>query len=265
MIICGDSAKLLKDFESNSIDLTVTSPPYDDMRSYNGNSQFDFETIAKELFRITKDGGVVVWIIGDKTENGTESCSSFKQVLYFRDLGFNLHDTMIFSKGGSAFPSTNRYRQTFEYMFILSKGKPKTFNPIKDRKNVSNKFPRGLDTMRGKNDEIIILNKKGKRKTSEEFGMRFNIWHYGIGVLSATNDKTPFNHPAMFPEKLAEDHIKSWSNEGDTVLDPFLGSGTTYKMALKLNRKPIGIEINPEYMQIAKERIKPYLEQSKLV
>lgn len=248
MILLGDSAKVLKDFNDESIDLTVTSPPYDDLRSYGGYS-FDFQIIAKELYRVTKQGGVIVWVIGDRTDK-TESGTSFRQALYFMDIGFYLHDTMIYSKSGFSKPSHNRYHQVFEYMFVLSKGKPKTFNPIRDRVS-KNKFHKG-EGLRRKHgrmeyrDKIIKYNK---------IGMRYNIWQYSGAYMNGTSDKIAYQHPAIFPEQLAEDHIRSWSNEGDLILDPFLGSGTTYKMALKLNRKPIGIEINPNYIKIVKERL----------
>ena len=258
MILQGDCATVLKDFESNSIDLTVTSPPYDDLRSYGGHSQFDFEIIAKQLYRVTKQGGIVVWIIGDQSKDFNESGTSFKQSLYFKEIGFNLYDTMIYAKNGSpTLPHDKQwYRQVFEYMFILSKGKPKTYNPIKD---VRNKTPNKKNRSHWRNPKTGKME-YGITTISQEFRIRSNIWFYDVGG-SITRDKISFNHPAMFPEKLIEDHIKSWSNEGDIILDPFLGSGTTYKMALKLNRKPIGIEINPEYIQISKQRIIPYLQK----
>ena len=133
-IICGNCVEIMKEWENNIIDLTITSPPYDNLRDYKGYV-FDFENIAKQLYRVTKSGGVVVWIVGDATIKGSETGTSFRQALYFKEIGFNLHDTMIYSKAGFQYPATNRYHQTFEYMFIFSKGKPKTFNPIKDRKN----------------------------------------------------------------------------------------------------------------------------------
>ena len=243
---CLEGLKLLDD---NSIDLTVTSPPYDNLRTYNGYS-FDFENIAKELSRVTKDGGVVVWVVNDSTINGSESGTSFKQALYFKEIGFNLHDTMIWNKGSFAFPSKNCYHQVFEYMFVFSKGKPKVLNFIKDRKNlyVGDRGASG----RNKNG----VRNKGKSLVRDKYGKRFNIWNYPIGGGHCTKDKIAYQHPAIFPEQLANDHIISWSNEGNIVLDPFMGSGTTAKMALINKRNYIGFEISKEYCDIAEERIK---------
>lgn len=225
------------------VDLTVTSPPYDGLRTYNGYS-FPFEDIAKELFRVTKDGGVVVWVVGDETVKGSETGTSFKQALYFKEIGFNLHDTMIYLKTGFNNPSSNRYHQVFEYMFVFSKGQPKSFNPIKDRENKYEK--RGGRSIRQKNGNTI---KGFGGQFLAEFGQRFNVWllnHYGI-----SGEK----HPATFPEQLANDHIISWSNEGDLVYDPFMGSGTTAKMAILNKRNWIGSEISKEYCEIVEKRI----------
>ena len=244
-IICGDCLEVMKTMPTNSVDLTVTSPPYDNLRDYNGYT-FDFEGIAKELFRITKEGGVVVWVVGDATIKGSETGTSFKQALYFKEIGFNLHDTMIWNKGcfSAVGALVNRYAPVYEYMFILSKGYLKTFNPIKDRKTIHG----------GKKVNGTVRNKDGTMKsfskevTINEYGQRFNIWEQ-------SPQRQRGGHPAPFPEKLAEDHILSWSNEGDTVLDPMMGSGTTGKMARILNRKFIGIEISTEYFDIATRRM----------
>ena len=244
----GDCVEVMRTFPEGVIDLTVTSPPYDNLRTYKGYD-FNFEEIAKELYRVTKQGGVVVWIVGDATINGSETGTSFKQALYFKEIGFNLHDTMIWNKGSFAFPSKNRYHQVFEYMFIFSKSKPNTLNPIKDRKNLY-LGDRGAS---GRNKDGI--RNTGKSTVREEYGKRFNIWNYPIGGGHCTKDKIAYKHPAIFPEQLANDHIISWSNEGDVVLDPFMGSGTTAKMALLNNRHFIGFEISKEYCNIANERI----------
>jgi DNA modification methylase len=216
------------------VDLTVTSPPYDDIREYNGYS-FDFEPIAKELYRITKDGGSVVWVVGDQTTKGSESGSSFKQALYFKEIGFNIHDTMIYEKNSSTYcarPDGRRYTQIFEFMFILSKGKPKA-NLICDKKN---KWAGHKDW-------------SGKMKNPvREYSPRTNIWRF---VTSFNGVK----HPAPFPEQLANDHILSWSDEGDLIYDPFMGSGTTAKMALINNRNYIGSEISEDYCEIALNRL----------
>jgi site-specific DNA-methyltransferase (adenine-specific) len=246
-IITGDSAVVLQSFPSDCIDLTVTSPPYDNLRTYNG-FVFDFETIAKQLYRVTKAGGVVVWVVGDATVNGSETGTSFRQALYFMQCGFNLHDTMIYVKTGNLPQNQNRYEPSFEYMFILSKGSPCIFNPIKEK--------------------TLYLNggKVGHRKDNGEFGKhsghgrnkyktKTNVWIIKTGGGISSSDNFAHDHPAIFPEQLASDHIYSWSNEGDIVLDCFAGSGTTLKMAKMLNRHYIGIEISPEYVKLAERRL----------
>lgn len=239
----GDSAQVLKYLPTESIDLTMTSPPYDNLRKYNGFS-FDFETIAKELYRITKHGGVVVWVVGDATVNGSETGTSFRQALYFMDCGFNLHDTMIWRKT-NPMPKvkTKRYFDVFEYMFVLSKGQPKTFNPIMQ-----------ICKCGGKVYDSTCKNMGGENgRTTKKFVLNTERYKDNIWEIAIAQNKTV--HPAVFPEQIAKDHILSWSNEGDIVLDPFMGSGTTAKMALQLGRKCIGIEISAEYCELSKSRI----------
>lgn len=243
-----DCVEGMKQLEDCSIDLTVTSPPYDNLRKYNGFS-WDFEAVAKELYRVTKEGGVVVWVVGDATIDGSETGTSFKQALYFMECGFNLHDTMIYQKETPTWNITSkRYRQWIEYMFVFSKGKPKTFNPIEDLK-VKNMSPRACKSNRNGNAHYELYVPK------KEYTTRGNIWRYAVGS-GCTTDKIAYQHPAIFPEKLVYDHIISWSNEGDVVLDPFMGSGTTAKVALETSRKFVGFEISKEYCDIANERIK---------
>jgi len=249
-ITVGECAELMNRFPDNCIDLTVTSPPYDKMRDYKGYS-FDFETIASELFRVTKEGGVVVWVAGDQAVNGSESLTSFKQAIYFKEIGFNVHDTMIYEKAAPAAPSNNRYFQVFEYMFVLSKGRPATYNLIEDRKNIWDKSF-GDRSIRNKDGKLI---RKGKYIQKNKYGRRFNIWRYATGKRFTTKDEYAFEHPAMFPEKLARDHILSWSNPGNVVLDPMCGSGTTCKMAKINGRDFIGLEIAEEYAKIARKRV----------
>jgi site-specific DNA-methyltransferase (adenine-specific) len=260
-IICGDCLEVMKGLPDKCIDLTVTSPPYDNLRTYNGFT-FDFEGIAKELYRVTKKGGVVVWVVGDATINGSETGTSFRQALYFKEIGFNLHDTMIYAKNNvyAHDPRNKRYKQCFEYMFVLSKGKPNTYNEIKDRPNKH--VGKTLSGTKGRTKEGIKRNLKPI--VLGEYQARFNIWEYTTGG-SVASDKIAFNHPAIFPEKLAEDHIISWSNEGDIVLDPFLGSGTTAKMALLNGRNYIGIDISEEYCEIARKRIAEHTQQLSIV
>jgi DNA modification methylase len=252
-VIMGDCLIEMQKIEENSIDLTVTSPPYDNLRTYNGYT-FDFEGIAKELYRITKQGGVVVWVVGDATIKGSETGTSFKQALYFKEIGFNLHDTMIYHKPNAMPLTHNRYDPCFEYMFVFSKGIPKTFNPIKEKTLHEGKINK-------RELEVKMIGIKGHQSRNRDehtvvkgTKYRKNIWAYMVGVEL---DKKTNKHPAPFPEKLAEDHILSWSNEGDTVLDPMAGSGTTLKMAKKNNRNYIGIEISQEYIDIINKRLAP--------
>ncbi|MBP8994756.1 MAG: site-specific DNA-methyltransferase [Bacteroidales bacterium] len=245
----------MRQMPDRCIDLTVTSPPYDNLRTYNGFS-FDFENVAKELYRITKDGGVVVWVVGDATVKGSETGTSFKQALYFKEIGFNLHDTMIYQKNNPMPLNHNRYEQKFEYMFILSKGKPKAFNPIKEMcKTAGQQY----DYSKRKSATSEEVNSAGRTReevvTTKNTKIKGNIWGYTVGINQSTKDKMAFNHPAVFPEQLAEDHILSWSNPGDIVFDPFLGSGTTAKMAYLNGRNYCGIDISEEYCEIARKRV----------
>jgi site-specific DNA-methyltransferase (adenine-specific) len=252
------------------VDLTVTSPPYDDIRNYNKkvktkdgeNYSFNFEGIVDELYRVTKKGGVVVWVVGDQVKNGGETGNSFRQALTFIDKGFLLYDTMIYMKNGAPFPEKKRYSQVFEYMFIFSKGKPKTVNIIKDKKNKWAGYTNfGKRVMRTKDGDL----KEMPKFEISEYGNRYNVWNYSTGKNYSTKDDIAFNHPAIFPEELAEDHILTWSNENDIVLDPMVGSGTTTKMAKLNNRRYIGFDINKEYVDIADIRISgvvPYTKES---
>lgn len=250
---CGDCLELMKDITNESIDLTVTSPPYDNLRTYNGNiEQWNFEkfqAIAHELYRITAKGGAVVWIVADATIKGSETGTSFKQALYFMECGFNLHDTMIWSKPSFTAVGTlkTRYASTFEYMFIFSKGKLKTFNPIKDRKNIhAGKKKHG--TIRQKDGSVARVSSVGK--TYSEYGQRFNVWN-----MPPEQSNTKRCHPAQFPERLVRDHIVSWSNLGDTVLDCFMGGGTTGVVCVNTGRRFIGMELDENYFNVAVNRI----------
>ncbi len=238
------------------LDLTVTSPPYDNLRLYEGY-EWDFERVAQELFRVTKQGGVVVWVVNDATVNGSETLTSFKQAIYFREnCGFNLHDTMIYWKNGFAFPQQNRYAQNFEYMFVFTKGTPKTANLIKVPTFKENRIKNKNSNYRTTEGKTVAMKYgMGKDERNKE-----NIWIYEVGYSKSTTDNV-WEHPAIFPEALARDHILSWSNELDTVYDPFMGSGTVAKMCIKTNRAYIGSEISKEYCEIAEKRIEPYKQQ----
>jgi site-specific DNA-methyltransferase (adenine-specific) len=243
-IICGDCLEVMKDIPDKSVDLVLTSPPYDNLRNYEGYS-FDFKGIAKELFRIIKDGGVVVWVVGDATINGSETGTSFRHALYFKEIGFNLHDTMIWMR--RTLPqSGNRYEPAFEYMFIFSKDIPKTFNPTR-----SNRLYNDIRTHKNFNRD-----KSGKFSHNnfrqQDRVIISNVWD----IPNRGNEKIAHEHPAIFPEKLVSRHIQSWSNKDDIILDPMNGSGTTTKIAYQLGRNFIGIEISPEYCKIAEQRLR---------
>jgi site-specific DNA-methyltransferase (adenine-specific) len=269
-IFLGNAVEVLSKIENNSIDLTVTSPPYDNLRTYNGKIKdeveyedgfsFPFVEMAKELYRITKKGGVVVWVVNDQVKDGGETGSSFRQALKFQEIGFKLYDTMIYHKNGAPFPETGRYSQVFEYMIVLSKGKPKTINLLKDKPNRwAGHSNFGDPSKRQKEGDL----KKVDKFTISEYGTRYNVWYINNGAGFSSKDAIAFEHPAIFPESLAEDHILTWSNEGDIVLDPMAGSGTTLKMAKLNNRKYVGIDINQEYVNLCERRVEsvePYNE-----
>lgn len=246
-LIHWDCFNALKSFPNSCIDLTVTSPPYDNLRTYNGYS-WDFEWIAKELYRVTKDWWVVVWIIWDQTIKWSETWTSFKQALYFKEIGFNLHDTMIYKKINFApyDPKCNRYYQEFEYMFVFSKWKVDKCNYI--REECKHFWWRAWAYWRKQNWELRLDRKEtNKTRRISETKIKANIWDY------SNVNKT--GHPAPFPEKLAEDHILSWSNPWDLILDPFAWSWTTLKMAKKNWRNYVWIEISEEYIEIIKKRL----------
>lgn len=243
----------------NIIDLVITSPPYDKLRDYKSYT-FDFEPIAKQLYRILKPGGVVVWVVGDQTVDGSESLTSFKQCIYFKDeCGFCVHDTMIYEKHSPAFPSNNRYNQVFEYMFVLSKGKPKTVNLIRDHKNKwAGTTNWGVNTKRTVSGELKVTS--DVKKPIKEIGTRNNIWRIVCSAGFGQPDWEAYNHPATFPIELPKDHIITWSNEGDLVYDCFMGSGTTALAAQELNRNYVGTEISKEYCELIQKRLNKYPE-----
>lgn len=247
-----DCLEGMKRIPDSSVDMVVTSPPYDNLRTYNGYC-FDFENIAKELYRVIKQGGIVVWIVGDATIDGDETGASFRQALFFKECGFKLNDTMIWlKKNPMPTMASTRYTQSFEYMFVFSKGQTVTFNPVmvpcihagEDNTSFRERGNDGNPNMQRKQKVIAVKDKR----------MEYNVWR-------VMTEQQKLKHPAVFPEKIAADHIRSWSNEGDVVLDPFMGSGTTAKVARALGRHYIGFEISKEYCEIIKER----LEKSKTI
>lgn len=255
MLYNEDCRETLQRKEFGPVDLVVTSPPYDDLRTYGGIvwNWGVFSEVVVRLWRKLSPGGVVVWVVNDATCDGSETCTSFRQALHFRDIGFRLHDTMIWRKPNFSNPSRLRYHQVFEYMFVFSKGAPKTFNPLMDRKNVCGGKPGSL----GKNTCTQMDGSKlvRARKVVPEWGMRHNVWD----MLTSGQERMcqKIAHPATFPLALARDHIQSWSNEGDLVYDPFLGSGTTAVAAKELKRRYAGSEVVPEYFEIAEARLGP--------
>jgi DNA modification methylase len=249
-IYCGDNCDLLGQLPRDCVDLVVTSPPYDDLRTYGGHT-WDFYGVAWQLKRVLKPGGVIVWVVGDSVSEGSETGNSMEQALFFKRLGLNLHDSMIYWKNAFAFPEQNRYAQCFEYMYIFSQGKPKTSNIFKLPTNAENRIKSKSSSYR----DTDGTTKAMKYETGKDERNKENIWIYDVGFYKSTKDKFAFEHPAMFPERLAMDHILSWSNPSDLVLDPFMGSGTTCKAAKELGRNFLGFEINPEYCKIAERRI----------
>ena len=245
-----DCLATMHNMPNNYVDFVITSPPYDDIRNYNGY-RFEFEKITKELFRVLKIGGVIVWVVADATVDGSETGTSFRQALFFKEIGFRIHDTMIYYKNNPMPQTGNRYHQHFEYMFAFSKGTPKTFNPITEPTKYH-----GIANMKNRGRNGLLNYEKTERTMEKKVG---NVFFYSIGGGISTKDKIAYNHPAIFPEKLVIDQMNTWTNENDLVYDPFMGSGTTAKIAHLLNRKWIGSEISEEYVEIANKRIKQYL------
>lgn len=265
-VIQGDNVKILESFPADSVDLVVTSPPYDDMsldyvplldknsrRQYEGYT-WDFKGLVHQMYRVLKPGGVCVWVVGDPSlkNDGSESLASALQKIYFRSVGFKIHDTMIYMKSGPSYPTQDKYYQVFEYMFVFSKGDPKSVNLLDDRKNrwTGEKWSK----VRTRRQVDGTLKKQEYKDVEKEFGVRYNIWQFNVGYGNHGDDLA-HEHPASFPELLAADHIESWSNPGDIVLDPFCGSGTTLKMAQILKRQWIGIDVSEKYIDLSRRRV----------
>jgi site-specific DNA-methyltransferase (adenine-specific) len=251
-----DCIEGMKHLDDNSIDMVLTSPPYDNIREYKGDYKFNFKGVARELFRVIKEGGVIVWIVGDASIEKCETLTSFKQALYFKHIGLKIFDTMIYKKKTMGVPPRKdngdmKYLPGFEYMFIITKGDSKTFNPIKRETNFSSKRLKKTETTTKRHFNTISSYTGAHHKDV----LKSNVWEYATGYMLSSTDAIAFEHPAIFPELLALDHIYSWSNPGDIILDPFIGSGTTGKIALELNRRFIGFEISPVYTKIANTRI----------
>jgi len=250
-LIHGDCIEEMAKMGANSVDLTVTSPPYDNLRTYDGSLQWSediWKQVLEGLYRVTKEGGVVVWVVGDATIKGSETGTSFKQALYAMECGFNLHDTMIWNKSNPVpGDGKHRYHAAFEYMLVLSVGSPASRNLLRDIPNAS--FGKNWQPSGDRRTKDNLSRPKGTTWECPEYGFRTNVWK------SPNASGARSLHPAVFPEAIAHDHIISWSNEGDTVFDPFLGSGTTGLAAKQLNRNFIGIEKVEKYYDIAQERL----------
>jgi DNA modification methylase len=258
-IYSGNCVDLLKKMDPDSVDLVVTSPPYDDLRDYDGYV-FDVLVIARMLYYVMKPGGIVVWVVADKTYKGGETLTSAHHALTFQGVGFNVR-TMIYKKAGMSYPTKHFYNRQFEYMYVFIKGlNPKTFNPIKDRVNKWAGYSNWGDITSRKKDGTLRLQKKKEDNTYviPPFGKRGDVWEYATGKGNTSRDKETFEHPASFPEKLAHDHIISWTNPGDLVLDPMCGSGTTLKMAKLSGRNYIGMDVSDKYCDIAMRRLAKY-------
>lgn len=250
-ILQGDALEMLRTLPDESVRCCVTSPPYDQLRTYGGKCEWDFRGVANALNRVLVQGGVCCWNVGDGVVNGSETLTSFRQALYFVDeVGFSMHDTMIYEKLNFSHPEKIRYHQIFEYVFVLSKGKPSVFNPIKDKPNLTAGCVGNLGT--NTFTERDGTKSVREKKVTAEFGMRTNIWRGKTRGQEDMCEELP--HPAMMPKWLARDLIRSWSNPGDIILDPFAGSGTTGEIALAEARKAILIELNPDYIQLIKQR-----------
>lgn len=258
MIYNEDCIETMRRMEPGSIDMILASPPYDDLRSYEGFS-FDFDGVARGMYRVLKDGGVAVWVVADRVKNGCESGTSFRQALGFMDTGFNLYQTMIYKKKFVQPGNIRAYRKDTEYMFILSKGRPKTTNIIKD---VPTYHPGAIRSTPRREKDGSFTHRPVRRVS--QFGRRSNVWEFSVGGGISSKDKIAHKHPAIFPEALAEDHIRSWSNPGDLIYDPFMGSGTTAKMSILLGRRWVGSEISKKYCDLTNERTDGLVEGSRM-
>lgn len=250
-IILTECVKGMKSVPDDIIPLTVTSPPYEGLRTYDGLADWNFMDVAKELYRITMPGGVVVWVVQEQIVNGSESGESSRQRLAFANIGFRLHHTMVLGKLGGHQHSKGRYGGALEYAFILSKGKPRYFCPFRDKKNKEAGREKIFSNRRI--DGTFPAKKKAR---VHPYGFRSPIWFYATGKHHTANEDYAFDHPALMPQQMAEDFILSWSKVGDLVFNPFAGAGTVLKMALLNHRRYLGFEINPKYVEIARRRLK---------
>lgn len=250
-IVCTDCLDGMARMPGESVPLSVTSPPYGGLRTYDGHSSFDFLAVAKELYRVTMPGGVVVWVVQEQIIDGSESGETSRQRLAFADIGFRLHHTMVMAKSGGHQHSSNRYGRALEYAIILSKGVPRYFCPFRDKPN---KEAGRMKTFKNRLPDGSFA--PVKHRMTPPFGIRPPVWTYATGRNVTAKEGYALDHPAVMPEKMAEDHILSWSKVGDLIFDPFAGSGTTLKMARLNYRNYLGFEVNPDYVEIARRRLR---------
>ena len=254
-ITCCNCVEGMQKLPEESVDFVITSPPYDDLRDYKGYT-FDHEDVMSGIFKVLKKGGVLVWVVADATHKGSETGTSFKQALYAKEIGFNIHDTMIYFRNAVTNPSKIRYYNCFQYMFVFSKGRPKTINLIRDKKNKTAGKKAYNRQQREKDGGLHERKNYGNKGVGRpEYSVRWNIWKYNVGSLIMADDRLWRDHPAVYPLKLAEDHIVSWTNEGDVVMDPMCGSGQSCIAAKKLGRDYIGMDISEDYCKIARKRL----------
>ncbi len=251
-IINADCIKATARLPANSIDLVMFSPPYDGIRDYKKGWIFDFPALGKNLYRLVKDGGVCAVVINDGTQDFAKSLTSFRLVLNWCDTaGWRLFETCIYQRDGN--PGAwwkRRFRVDHEYIFLFLKGKkPKTFDkePLMVPSKHAGRIYSGTDRLTsGK-------FKKIDHKPVKRMKCRGTVWKYPTS--NTEGNRTKLQHPATYPDPLAQDIIQCFSEPGDTVLDPMCGSGTTCVMAMKMKRQYMGIDINEEYCQIARKRL----------
>jgi site-specific DNA-methyltransferase (adenine-specific)/site-specific DNA-methyltransferase (cytosine-N4-specific) len=260
-VIQGDCKEILKTLENNSIDLVVTSPPYADRRknTYGGIKPEKyvewFLEISKELLRVLKPTGTFILNIKEKAENGERHTYVIEMILALRKQGWLWTEEYIWHKKNS-YPGKwpNRFRDAWERCIQFNK--TKKFNmyqeevmvPIGDWAN---------DRLRNLSDTD---KKRDNAKNGSGFGKNVSNWVdrkkvYPSNVLHFATVCNNKNHSAAFPDELPEWFIKLFTKEHDTILDPFMGSGTTLHVAKRMNRNSIGIDLIPEYVEMVKSEI----------
>ncbi len=262
-LFLGDCREILKDIPENSIDLIFTSPPYADQRktTYGGvhpNDYVDwFLPIGEQLLRVLKPTGTFVLNIKEKVVNGERSTYVLELILEMKKQGWLWTEEFIWHKKNS-YPGKwpNRFRDSWERLLQFNKNKK--FNMYQEEVMV----PMG-DWAKKRLKKLSDTDKKrDESKVGSGFGKNISNWlnrelAYPTNVLHLATECNNKNHSAAFPEGLPEWFIKLFTKEGDTVLDPFMGSGTTNLVAKRMKRNSIGIEIIPDYIEIVKKELQP--------